>query len=88
MYRAGIIGGIRWKRGPVVDTIKSERFSGMRLTTTCLVGDVSKLDVGLEQPNANWAKRGRTMWRPGEERLPGRLEVIAHYAQTESYQHI
>ena len=28
MYRAGIIGGIRWKRGPAVGTIKSERNSG------------------------------------------------------------
>ena len=53
MYRAGIIGRIRWKRGPAVGTIDSERFrtliyvntgrlSEMGHTTTCLVGYLSR----------------------------------------------
>jgi len=46
-----------------------------------------QMNVGLEQPNANWAKLGRTAWRSWEEGLPGCPEVIAHCARTKSYQY-
>ena len=41
-----------------------------------------KLDVGLEQPIANWAKRGGSFVRSLEEGSPGYSELIARYART------
>jgi len=41
------------------------------------------MNVGLEQPIANWARLGGTTWRSSEEGSPGCSEVIAHYARTE-----
>jgi len=31
------------------------------------------INVGLEQPIANWAKLGRTAWKSLEKGYPGRL---------------
>ena len=60
------------------------------IPSTRSVGTLVKIlpNVGLEQPNANWVKLGRTAWRTWEEGLPGCPEVIAHCARTESYQYI
>ena len=41
MYRAGIIGGIRWERGPVVGTIKSEKFRICMKTERVTVRDTT-----------------------------------------------
>ena len=43
-----------------------------------LNSSADSLNVGLEQPIANWAKLGGTARRPSEEGLPGRSGVIAH----------
>ena len=43
---------------------------------------ILKIDVGLEQPIANWAKDGIMAWNSAEEGSPGSPEVIAHYART------
>jgi len=40
------------------------------------------LDVGLEQPIANWAKLGGTAWMISEEGKPGYSKVITHSART------
>jgi len=41
------------------------------------------MNVGLEQPIANWSKLGGTAWRSSEEGLPGCSDLIAHYVRTE-----
>ena len=40
-----------------------------------------ELDIGLEQPIANWAKLGKKLWSL-EEDLCSQLDVIARYART------